>query len=577
MTDLNYLKTHSRRDSLGDAVQKIYLAGFLILAVTLAYYQVINGDYYRRRAENNYVRLLPIRSLRGLIQDRRGEVLAHDKAAFNISVIPYQIHNYRRFLFDELSRLSGYSVEILEKNYKKNFNAHFAPVNLIENIDKSLALEIKEALGDYVLINVQPQRDYPYGNSCSHILGYVREGSSLPENFKKYGYSPIERIGFLGIEQYYDTYLRGEDGGDLIEVDSLGKVVGYLGKRIPTKGKDIQLTIDSRLQNVAHRVMEKERGVVILMDADTGAILTFYSSPSFDPNSFINKKGVDRILNDTSSPLLNRGIQATYPTGSTFKPLLAVGALEEGKIKASTTFSCPGEYKIGSTVFRCAHIHWEENLYEGLAHSCNVYFYNVGMLLGAEDMSKWAKKFGLDSLTGIDLPYEKKGLVPGPEWKRNRLNQNWYPGDTLNLAIGQGFLNVTPLEILVALNSIGNGGFLVKPYLLKKIGDTDSQSISKEYLGVSKNSLESVKKGLWQAVHRSDGTARPLRRLNLGIYGKTGTAQTQGKSHGWFVGFFSRGQKKYSFCVFLEHGGSSYRALQVTESFLGKITSEDYL
>ncbi|GAG00081.1 unnamed protein product, partial [marine sediment metagenome] len=264
-------------------------------------------------AKNNYLKLIPLDSIRGSIYDRNREVLAYDKATFNISVIPYQIKREKTHLFKEISESVGYEENRIHKNYKKNFQNFFSPVDIILNIDKTGALNLKERFEGKIVINPQPQRYYPYPYQFSHLLGYVKRAFISYEKLKKYGYSPLERVGFFGLEQSYDTYLKGEDGGDLIEIDAKGRVVGYLGKRAPKRGKDIQLTIDRDIQNIASDSLSGKKGVLILMGSETGAILALNSFPSFNPNCFIKGKNTEKFLKSRHSPMLNRAINATYP------------------------------------------------------------------------------------------------------------------------------------------------------------------------------------------------------------------------------------------------------------------------
>ncbi len=520
---------------------------------------------------------IPTRSLRGAILDRNSVLLASDRASFNIAVIPHQIKNKKDTLLKQLAEFLDYEENRIITNYKRNFSNLFSPVDVIIDIDKAQALEIKEYFSGDVIINPQPQRHYALGFENAHILGYVKEAASFYENLKKYGYAPRERAGFSGIEQYYDAYLKGEDGGNLIEVDSSGKVVGFLGERKAQAGEDIKLTIDSRMQEIAYKSLAQSRGVLILMDAQSGEILSFVSSPSYDPNAFVRGKDVAKFLKDNKKPLLNRVIQSSYPLGSTFKPIVAVATLEDKKATPSRSFNCSGQLALGKAIFECSSIHYEENLYDALVHSCNVYFYNLGLIAGAGSLSNWAKKFGLDTVTGIDLPYEKKGLVPTPQWKRKRYKTSWYAGDTLNLSIGQGFMEATPLETLVAINAIATKGYLVKPYLLKAINEVEASTIEKSFAGASEANLDEIKKGLRGVVKDNDGTAHQLNKLNLEIAGKTGTAQTKGPAHGWFVGFFPSQEPKYSFCVFVENCGSSSVAVRVAYRFLKQLKDQDLL
>lgn len=562
-------------DSFIKIFKYICFAAFITLCASLFYYQIVKGNYYLRRARNNYVRIIPERSIRGKIFDRNGFAIAYDKASFNIGVIPYQIRNKKETVFQELSQYSGLSIKILNRNYNREFQNLFTPVDVIIDIDKDKAFQIKEKLQDDVLIDPQPQRFYSYPYEFAHITGYVKEASAFYDRLKKYGYEPAERIGLSGIEQYYDAYLRGEDGGDLVEVNSRGKIAGFLGKLNPQRGKDIQLSVDAQIQKLAYETIEGKKGALILMDSNNGEILALVSFPSFDPNSFVKGKSeVTRFLNDKNRPMQNRATQSTFPLGSTFKPIVAIAGLEEKKLSPPTTYTCKGKFYIGKAEFKCEHIHGEQNLYEAIAHSCNVYFYNVGLILGREIMTRWAEKLGLSSLTNIDLPYEKKGSVPIAGL---RFKNRWYTGDTVNLSIGQGYIACSPMEIMLAINTFATNGRLVRPHLIKTIDNTEVINSYGNKLNISPQNIRVVKEGLQQVVEDETGTARILKPLNLKIAGKTGTAQTNNKAHGWFVGFFPYDNPKYTICVFLENAGSSYEALRIVDSFLKKLKENKIL
>jgi len=326
-----------------DGIKKIYASGFILLAIVLSFYQIIHGNYYRQRAKNNYVKLIPTPAIRGSIFDRNGKLLAYDRAIFNISVIPHQIKNKKDSLFESLAKFTGRSLISIKKNYRQNSKNPFSAVTIIIDIDKITALQLKERFTNQILISPRPQRYYPQSDISAHFLGYVKEAASHYEKLKKYGYKPLERVGFLGVEQYYDAYLKGQDGGDLVEVDAGGRLVGFIGERRPKKGQDIHLTIDSRIQELGFAALDKKKGVVILINSDSGEVLALCSSPSFNSNNFIRGKNVTRLLKDKSSPLLNRTTQARYPIGSTFKPLIALAALDQGKIKPTKTFLCQGK------------------------------------------------------------------------------------------------------------------------------------------------------------------------------------------------------------------------------------------
>jgi penicillin-binding protein 2 len=560
-------------------ISRIITFSFLILLTSLFYLQVIKGDYYLDKARNNYLKIFPQPPIRGSIYDREGKVLAYDKPIFNLAVIPHQIRAEKEKLFGDLANFLRVKEDTLHHYYKKNFQNAFAPVDVGIDIGKERAIQAREHFRDKIVIRIVPTRFYPYSYEFSHILGYVKRDISnyVKRDRSRYGYLPFFRKGFRGIEQYYDTYLKGEYGADLIEVDSSGKIVGFLGKKEARKGKDIHLTIDARMQQLAYQALGDRRGVIIVMDPHTGEILSFVSTPSFSLNDFVQGKNLEKVFKDKRKPLINRGIQARYSPGSVFKPLLAIAGLEERAITPSTTFECRGEFILSDSKFRCWDIHQAEDLVSALAHSCNIYFYNLGLKLGVSKISKWAKRFSLDKKTGIDLPYEKRGIIPDRTWKLTHKGKRWFTGDTLNLAIGQGYLEFTPLAATVLISAIANGGRLLHPYLAK-VGEQRQLSKEREiFLNIHKDKLAIVREGLRAAVLREDGTAHLLQRLRLGIAGKTGTAQTHGQPHAWFAGYFPYNEPRYSVCVFLENGGSSYHALKVVYNFLKKLKEDNLI
>ncbi len=555
-------------------IRRVTWVGFILLIGGLFYYQIIRGDYYLKRSKANYIRVIPQDTIRGSILDRNNTLLAFDKPTFSIAVIPYQIRNRKRRLFSELASFLGVEEKDIIDNYNRNLKSLFSPTVIMDNVSKEEALHIKEKFGDNVMIKEIPIRFYPFGYEFSHVLGYVKKAQVLYDKLKNYGYTPSQRVGFLGVEQYYDSYLRGEDGGKLVEVDSQERIVGFLGEQLPQKGKGITLTIDSRMQKIAYEALSGYKGVVILMDPNNGEILVLCVRPSYDLNNMTKGQGVRELFSDKRKPLINRAIQSTYPLGSVFKPIMATAGLEEKVITKNTTFNCPGYFMLAGTKFSCWDVHGSQDVTEALAHSCNVFFYNLGLRLGIERISHWAKKFSLDKKTGIDLPYESKGFVPTPRWKRRYKKRIWFTGDTVNTSIGQGYLKATPLEALVAITVFANGGYIVTPHLIKKVADKETLFVRKNYLNISPYNLRIVKEGLRAVVSKSTGTAHMLSSLYLGIAGKTGTAQNPGKPHGWFVGFFPYHNPKYSICICLENAGSSHEALGVAYKFLSRLKGE---
>jgi len=558
-------------------IKKITFIGFLIILGGLLYYQVIKGDYYLERSKANYIRVISQEAIRGSIMDVNNKVVAYDLPIFDIAVVPYQIKKDKNAVFSKIATLINSSEERIRNNYKKNIKSPFSPVDIVTHINKSMALRIKDKLGGKIIIKSTPYRYYPFNYEMSHVLGYVKDAAAFYSKLKTYGYTPYERAGFLGIEQYYDSYLKGKEGGKLVEVDSNGRVVGFLGESLPQRGKDITLTIDSRIQAAAYKALSGYKGAIILMDPYSGGIITLCSRPSYNVNNVVKGIKLHSVFSDRRKPFINRATQAAYPLGSVFKPILAAAALSEKVINKDTTFDCKGFFLLGNHKFSCWAAHGIQNVTEAITHSCNVYFYNVGLKLGISKIAKWARKFGLGEITGIDLPYERKGIVPDISWKKKYKRMQWFAGDTVNTSIGQGYLRATPLQAVIAISAFANGGYIVRPHILKAIGGKDTVFIKRSYLNISSYNLNVVREGLHDVVQNDSGTAHLLDSLGLDIAGKTGTAQNSGAPHGWFVGFFPYRNPKYSICVFLENAGSSHEALKVVYKFLVQLQEENLI
>jgi penicillin-binding protein 2 len=322
---------------------------------------------------------------------------------------------------------------------------------------------------------------------------------------------------------------------------------------------------------------------MVVMDIDNGEILGMISSPSYDSNIFIdhNKQNqLSGLFSDSSAPLLNRAIQGVFPPGSIFKIPVAVGALNSQKITPETTFICEGFYQIGGRKFRCTHSHGPQNLIKSLAHSCNVYYYHVGLKLGVDGMNQYARQLGLGGLTYIDLPYEEHGYIPTQRHRFQRGKRQWYAGDTLNFSVGQGDVLVTPIQAVRMIATVANDGIEVQPHVIKLIGGVPlEQYHSKRDTKIDPQVLKIIQKGLRAAVTDDFGTARELDIDQLYVAGKTGTAQTSGEKedHAWFIGYVKNAKKNIAFCVFLEHGGSSQNACLVSKQFLLSMKEKELL
>jgi penicillin-binding protein 2 len=536
---------------------------FTMLLGALFYFQIFNFSHYRSLSLKNTLRVIPLKASRGAIYSRNAEVLARDEISFDLVAIPQEISDIGNTLH-KLSSITGVPRTEIENNYKKNSRLPFVPANILTNLPPEKAFAIEEKLIDIpgVIIQVSPIRVYPNHNVGSHVLGYLGKiADSELLNLKDYGYSIQDLVGRSGIEKYYDAYLKGEDGGIQVEVDSRSREVSRIGYKEPKKGKDLTLTIDLSLQRFISMLFEDKKGACIVMQARTGRILALVSKPEFDPNVFVSGKDRDRlrILGDKEHPLLNRAITGAYPAGSTFKIPVACAGIATGQVKNQTSFLCKGVFVLGNTRFRCWNEsgHGYQNVIQALAHSCNVFFYSIGRVLGAEQIHRYALSFGLGELTGIDLPEEIRGIVPGPRWKKSTLKAPWYEGDTVNYSIGQGYLLVTPLQMLRVITITANKGFCPQPYILEKIEDMQVYSRREYQSRIKPEVFNMVQKGLFDAVNTPEGTGQLAKVAGLDVSGKTGTAQSgpSRKSHAWFIGYLPSHEPSISLVVFIEHGG----------------------
>ncbi len=535
----------------------IFVVFFVCLSACLFYIQIVRGHVYKELSSRNSIRLLNIRAPRGIIYDRDGRVLARDALSFGIFIVPQEAEDPDAEI-RKVAELLRVPESLLKRNYKRNYQAPFAPCEIIRNVPKEKAILIEELKLDMqgVLVKEIPLRSYPYGEATSHVLGYVREiGKRELASLERYGYSARDLIGKDGIEKVADATLRGRDGGMQVQVDNRGRQVKVLSYKMPEKGHDIQLTIDAELQKFLWMTMRGKKGAAVFLDIKRGDVLAMVSTPSYDAAESIGK-----FLTDKDKPLLNRAIMGLYPPGSLFKVVAAAAGLDLGKISEWTTFTCTGRLKVGLGTFHCwkRDGHGTVSVKQAITESCNVFFYNLGLALGVEKLNEYAKKFGLGRITGIEMPGEQEGLVPSRGWKKNHTGDSWYAGDTVNFSIGQGYLLVTPLQVARIFAAIANGGKLVKPHLLKKLSGKDMKVPKPLYLGLDENITDILKKAAQGVVNDDNGTGIRAWNETVSISGKTGTAQAGAdrNTHAWFAGFVPSDEPEMSFAVFLEHGGS---------------------
>lgn len=558
----------------------ILLFFYIFLVIGLAYTQLVRYERYKVMSEENRLRVIPLLAPRGGIYDRNSKPIVKDEICYNASIIYSQVKDKQalaKALGQILGKPEGKMTEAITKARRQPFVLSIIEPNI--GIDK--AIDVEEISSDYpgLLLDVMPKRDYPYGKVAANMigyLGYINRGEFA--RLKHYGYQVNDLVGRDGLESQYDDYLRGSYGGKQLEVDSRGREVSTLGLKEPAAGKDIYLFLDLDLQRYCDELLVGKKGAIVVMDPKTGGIIAMASAPSYDPSIFIDldrKRDRSEVLRDHEYPLLNRAITGAYPPGSVFKMIVATAALETGKETEGTTFVCPGYFRLGRGVWKCWKKdggHGPQAMRDALKNSCDVFFYNTGLIVGADNISDYAAMFGCGSVTRVDLPGEVPGLLPGTSWKKRRLNEDWGKGDTVNYSIGQGYLLCTPIQMLKMVAVVANGGYAVRPHLVDRIEDVSVASGDQVDLGISPHSLQVVREGLYKVVNESGGTGVRAQVPGVVVAGKTGTAQTStGKNHGWFTGYAPYDDPKLAIVVFDEFGGKGgYYAAETAGKVLKK-------
>jgi len=538
---------------------------FVFAAFRLVYVQIIQGEYHTRLSIENMMRLKIIKAPRGRIFDRNGHLLVRNRVSQAIAIYPYKVKG-RKKLFTELYKLRSldgtqvFAEGELEKIYRKALARRFDPTILREDVSMDLASIILEHSLDIpgVGIETEIRREYPYGTLGSHLFGYISE---IPEtkldSLKNFGYGYGDLLGKAGVEMWYEDMFRGMNGREYIEVNAFGKELGALVEMPstpPVRGYDMYLTIDFDLQKAAEDAFgDSLKGAVVVLDPRNGEILALLSSPRPDPNlfTFSSSKRTRlwaEVALDPRLPLNNRSIQGTYPPGSTFKMATAVTALETGLASPSDHFSpCTGGFHFGRKLYRC----WEPKghgtlgMIDAITRSCDVYFYQLGLLVGDKNLNKYARKLGFEDLSGIDLPGEKRGLLLGEESYNKKFKDRgwiWTRGQLLNIAIGQGQA-VTPIQLADYIAGLGNGNRIYKPHVVRKFSNIDGVEA-----GVTKpevrftfsfkpHTIETIHEALYDVVNTPHGTGGRSRIPGVRVGGKSGSAENpQGKlTHALFV------------------------------------------
>ena len=568
-----------------------------VLIARLGFLQVYDGEYYAGLADGNRIRLIPAMAPRGIFYDRNGNLLVSNRPGFTVSLLPLTAP-ISEDVIDRLSTLL--KVDKVEIHKKIDQHSGFDPIRIKTDIGPEVLTIIEEQKEAYpgVVIEVQPIRNYINMDMAAHAFGYVSEISDdeLAKR-KDEGYRSGDIIGKFGLEKVYDKELRGTDGGEQVEVDVTGKPVQILGRKEPIPGANLTLTIDEKIQKVAEKAIDEQlikihakAAAAVVLNPKTGEVLAMVSRPAFNPNLFargISNKDWKMINDNPNFPLDNKAITGEYPPGSPFKIITGTAALSEGKVGPDEMIFDSGRHWIIPKVNSEGEALGWISFKMALAHSDNVYFYEMGNRLGIDKLEKYGRMFGLGARTGINLPYESDGLVANRAYKRKVFDDDWYLSETFDAAIGQGFNLVTPLQIAVVMSEIANGGIRYKPYLVKQITDPNGQVLKNfkpEELGrldVSPDIIALVQDGLREVTTVGTAASSFGKDFPVKIAGKTGTAEnSQGKDHGWFIAYGPFDDPNIVVAVLVEQGGFGSQSAvpigkKILEAAFGIVNPED--
>jgi penicillin-binding protein 2 len=547
---------------------------FLVIVTQLWFLQVISGGYFREASDRNRIRVRPIAAQRGILYDRHHLPLVDNRPAFTLSLIPRELDeagDRRSAVLGRVSTLLGIPYRELVDVVARVHGDPTAPVRVRRGLTLEDVAKIEEWKLELpgVIVEVEPQRVYPTGRFAAHLLGYVREVND--EQLRQGRYRRGDMVGQTGLERLLDDDLRGQDGGESIEVDALGRHLGVIRRAEPTPGAEVITTVDRRIQEAAEQAMAGHTGAVVVMDPRNGDVLAMVSAPAFDIDRFtgtIDRDAWLAVVKDPAHPLLNRTIQTQYAPGSVFKIIVTAAGLQEGTLTPMDRLHCRGEFHLGGVTFKDwkKEGHGSVDLLRAVNQSCNVYFYHYGLRIGGTAIARYATAFGLGRPTGVVFGGEKGGLIPQPRTQRGRKGAVWHAGETVNMSIGQGALLVTPMQVARFMAAVANGGVLWRPRLVQRVerGPEVVWSDAGEVTGhveLSPLVWAFLRQSLWSAVNEG-GTGAGARIAGLDVAGKTGTAQTianskadKGQDHAWFASFAPARAPEVVVVVLVERGG----------------------
>jgi penicillin-binding protein 2 len=582
-------------------LQYLVVIIFTVLAIGFWVLQIVQHTKFEEMAENNHQRTLALRAPRGVVFDRDLRVLVENRQSFSISIVREHTKDMNRTI-RLLAAVLGYDEAgvrgIVERHRRE---PSYRPITIVQDATLAQVAAVTARRLDFelpdVLVEPVPTRKYQE-NMAAHLFGYVGEVNDAQVSDDE-GLKSGDVVGQAGIEKIYNAYLMGQDGAKRVVVNSVGREIRTLDKEEPTEGTRLQLTIDIDVQKALEDGFDQLgfNGAAVILDPSNGDLLGFTSRPAYDPNAFA--AGIDRatwasLTGDQDLPLSDRAIQGKYSPGSTFKMAVATAALQEGVITPDFKVHCVGGATFYGRPFKC----WKKgghgtmDLRHAIEQSCNVYFYTIGNMTGIDKIHKWATLLGLGEKSGIDLPNELVGLVPSPEWKRERFKEKWYAGETVSVSIGQGSVSVTPVSMAVYAATLANGGTRVTPHLLKAVDDGTGWKpvpppAPRSRSPIDPEKLQAIRDGLFMVVNGA-GTGHNAQLKGYDVSGKTGTAQVisnQGKEragktdkdlrdHGWFVFFAPRDKPEIAGVVLLEHGvhgsNAALIAHHVLDTFFAK-------
>jgi penicillin-binding protein 2 len=568
-------------------MQTVVAIVFALLAVGFWVFQVAQHEKFKEIAENNHLRSLPVPAPRGVLFDRHGKLLVDNRDTYNIALVREQSGNIEETLRILAEATGTDEQELRERVERRRREPSYRPIVLIENATFPQVAAFRARRLELPGITEQPApaRTYPASDMAAHLFGYVGEVSEADLTRAEYtGIEPGAMVGKAGVEQSYNKMLMGTDGDRIVVVNSRGREIRQVRKQDPDEGRRLQLTIDADVQRATEEGFRHfgYNGAAVILDPRTGEVLSFVSLPAYDPNKFAG--GIDRaswqaLTTDALKPLQNRALQGKYSPGSTFKIVVATAGLEEGVVTPDFRVFCPGGGTFYGRYFQCwrAGGHGSVDMRHAIEQSCNTYFYTVGNMLGVDRIHKWASLLGLGERSGIDLPNEVKGLVPSSEWKLRARGERWYPGETISVAIGQGYVDVTPLSLAVMMMTVANGGTRYTPHVVKAMDEGKGKGWQpvpapppQSTVRMKNSTVKALHDGLWMVVNAA-GTGGRGRIEGYDVAGKTGTAQVislegakvaKGKmdvrDHGWFVFFAPSDTPEIAGVIFAEHAEHGY-------------------